>query len=161
MGDIVDALDTAKQGLADAWRWATGPSLAKAPPAPATNIQDNGTSLSVSFEKPQGGITSMSFSPTVVPGTYITSVKASGQNDDTAQLAAIALKLDQNLQEQRLFAGEHSFTFAYNQAKPSYIISELERSKLISPTEAQAARDAFAGFQSRLEAKPKSQAPAP
>jgi hypothetical protein len=66
-------------------------------------------------------------------------------------MAVAVLQTFTNLNQQALFAGTDSITLAYNQTKPSYVISELERAKLISSLEAQAARTAFDILQSRMK----------
>jgi hypothetical protein len=58
-------------------------------------------------------------------------------------MAVATLQTFANLNQQSSFVDTKSITFAYNQTKPTYVISELERAKLISPLEAQAARTAF------------------
>jgi len=70
-------------------------------------------------------------------------VTASGPTRDEAAIAAATLLTFTNLDPQTSFAGTDSITFFYNQSKPSYVISELERAKLISPAEAEAARTAL------------------
>jgi hypothetical protein len=80
---------------------------------------------------------------------YVTMVTASGPTRDEAAMAAAILQTFTNLDHQTSFAGANSITFAYNQTKPSYVISELERVKLIHRTEAEAARAALDSLQSK------------
>jgi hypothetical protein len=77
-------------------------------------------------------------------------VTASGPTRDEAAMAAAILQTFTNLDQQTSFADTDSITFAYNQTKPSYVISELERVKLISPAEAEAARTALGSLQSKI-----------
>jgi hypothetical protein len=69
-------------------------------------------------------------------------------------MAVATLQTFANLNQQSSSVDTKSITFAYNQTKPTYVISELERAKLISPLEAQAARTAFYSLQSQAGSKP-------
>jgi hypothetical protein len=84
---------------------------------------------------------------------YVTMVTASGPTIDEAAMAGAMLQTFTNLKQQSSFVDTESITFAYNQTRPSYVISELERAKLISPAEAQAARAAFDSLQSQMAAR--------
>ena len=72
-------------------------------------------------------------------------------------MVAATLQTFTTLSQQSSFVDHESITFAYNQIKPTYVISELERAKLISPVEAQAARTAFYGLETRVNPDPTTQ----
>jgi hypothetical protein len=55
------------------------------------------------------------------------------------------------MDQQASFVDAGSITFAYNQTKPNYVISELERTKLISTAEAETARMALQSLESRID----------
>jgi hypothetical protein len=118
-------------------------------------VHNDENSASISFPRPSGGVTQigvehLDFSPSA----YVTTVTACGPTIDDAAIVAASVQTFTNLDQQTLFADAGSITFAYSQAKPSYVISELERAKLISPVEAQAARTAFYSLQTRVNPKP-------
>ena len=104
-------------------------------------VQNGEKSASITLARATGGITQIAIArPDVFVNAYVTMVTASGATIEDAAMAVAVLQTFTNLNQQGLFAGTDSITLAYNQTKPSYVISELERAKLISPLEAQAAR---------------------
>jgi len=107
------------------------------------NDQNGGESLSISFLRSSGGITQVAVERLDFPNTYITMVTASGPTRNDAALAAATLLTFTNLNPQASFVGTNSITFSYNQSKPSYVISELERVKLISLAEAKTVKAAL------------------
>jgi hypothetical protein len=107
------------------------------------NDQNGEKPLSFTFCRSSGGITQIAIEPLRFPNTYVTMVTASGPTGDEAAIAAAILLTFTNLDPQTSFAGTGSITYFYNQSKPSYVISELERAKLIFPAEAAAVRTAF------------------
>jgi hypothetical protein len=115
-------------------------------------VSQNGEkSASITLARATGGIMQITIArPDFFVKAYITLVTASGPTREDAAMAVAVLQTFTNLNQQALFAGIDSITLAYNQTKPSYVISELERVKLISPLEAQAARTAFDILQSRM-----------
>jgi hypothetical protein len=107
-------------------------------------VQDGEKSASITLARTTGGITQIAIArPDSFAKAYVTLVTASGPTIEDAAMAVAVLQTFTNLDQQALLAGTGSITLAYNQTKPSYVISELERVKLISPLEAQAARTAF------------------
>jgi hypothetical protein len=107
-------------------------------------VENGEKSASITFARTAGGITQIAGSrPDFFAKAYVTMVTASGPTIEDAAMAVAVLQTFTNLNQPALFAGTDSITLAYNQTKPSYVISELERAKLISPLEAQAARTAF------------------
>ena len=107
-------------------------------------VQNGEKSASITLARATGGITQIGVArPDFFVKDYVTMVTASGPTIEDAAMAVAVLRTFTNLNQQVLFAGTDSITLAYNQTKPSYVISELERAKLISPVEAQAARTAF------------------
>src|SRR6266478_151219 len=118
-------------------------------------VQNSDKSSSIIFPRSSGGITQIGIERLdAFQNAYVTMVTASGPTIDEAVMAAAALQTFTNLKQQSSFVDTESITFAYNQTKPSYVISELERAKLISPAEAQAARTALDSLQSRMAARP-------
>jgi hypothetical protein len=109
------------------------------------NDQNGGESLSITFGRSSGGITQIAIERLDFPKAYVTVVTASGPTRDAAAMTAATLLTFTKLDPQTTFAATDSITFCYNQSKPSYVISELERTKLISPAEAEAARTALGG----------------
>jgi len=107
-------------------------------------IEVDSNAYSVPWARTAGGITQIAVARSDSFATaYVTLVTASGPTIEDAAMAVAVLQTFTNLNQQALFAGTDSITLAYNQTKPSYVILELERVKLISPLEAQAARTAF------------------
>jgi len=107
-------------------------------------FQNGDKSSSIIFPRSSGGITQIGIERLdAFQNAYVTMVTASGPTPDEAAMAAATLQTFTNLKQQSSFVDTESITLAYNQTKPSYVISELERVKLISPLEAQAARTAF------------------
>jgi len=107
-------------------------------------VENGEKSASITLARTAGGITQIAVArPGFFSKAYVTMVTASGPTVEDAAMAVAVLQTFTNLNQQALFAGTDSITLAYNQTKPSYVISELERAKLISPLEAQAARTAF------------------
>jgi len=107
-------------------------------------VENGEKSASITLARTAGGITQIAVArPDFFAKAYVTMVTASGPTIEDAAMAVAVLQTFTNLNQQALFAGTDSITLAYNQTKPSYVISELERAKLISPLEAQAARTAF------------------
>ena len=107
-------------------------------------VQNGEKSASITLTRATGGITQIAVSRFDSFATaYVTLVTASGPTIEDAAMAVAVLQTFTNLDQQALLADTGSITLAYNQTKPSYVISELERAKLISPLEAQAARTAF------------------
>ena len=118
-------------------------------------VQNSDKSSSIIFPRSSGGITQIGIERLdAFQNAYVTMVTASGPTIDEAAMAGATLQTFTNLKQQSSFVDTESITFAYNQTKPSYVISELERAKLISPAEAQAARAAFDSLQSRMAARP-------
>ena len=114
-------------------------------------VQNSEKSSSIIFPRSSGGITQIGIERLdAFRGAYVTMVTASGPTRDEAAMAAAILQTFTNLDQQTSFADTDSITFAYNQTKPSYVISELERVKLISPAEAEAARTALDSLQSKI-----------
>jgi hypothetical protein len=115
-------------------------------------VQNGEKSASITLARATGGITQIAIArPDFFVKAYVTLVTASGPTIEDAAMAVAVLQTFTNLNQQALFAGTDSITLAYNQTKPSYVISELERAKLISSLEAQAARTAFDILQSRMK----------
>jgi hypothetical protein len=115
------------------------------------SVEDREKSSSISFLRSSGGITQIGIERLdTFPSGYVTMVTASGPTRDAVAIAAATLQTFANLDPQSLLADSDSITFAFNQAKPSYVISELERAKLISSAEAFAAKTAFGDLQSRM-----------
>jgi hypothetical protein len=113
-------------------------------------VQNGEKSASITLARTTGGITQIAVARSDSFATaYVTLVTASGPTIEDAAMAVAVLQTFTNLDQQVLLAGTGSITLAYNQTKPSYVISELERAKLISPLEAQAARTAFNTLQQR------------
>jgi len=118
-------------------------------------VQNGDKSSSIIFPRSSGGITRIGIERLdAFQNAYVTMVTAYGPTIDEAAMAAATLQTFTNLKQQSSFVDTESITFAYNQTKPSYVISELERAKLISPAEAQAARAAFDSLQSQMAARP-------
>jgi hypothetical protein len=118
------------------------------------NVTTFEKSAVITFPKPTGGITQIGIEHLdFSPDAFITMVTASGPTRDVAAMAVASLQTFTNLNQQSSFVDTKSITFAYNQTKPTYVISELERAKLISPLEAQAARAAFYSLQSQVGSK--------
>jgi hypothetical protein len=114
-------------------------------------VQNSDKSSSIIFPRSSGGITQIGMERLdAFQNAYVTMVTASGPTRDEAAMAAAILRTFTNLDQQTSFADTDSITFAYNQTKPSYVISELERVKLISPAEAEAARTALGSLQSKI-----------
>jgi len=114
-------------------------------------VQNSDKSSSIIFPRLSGGITQIGIERLdAFQNAYVTMVTASGPTRDEAAMAAAILQTFTNLEQQTSFADTDSITFAYNQTKPSYVISELERVKLISPAEAEAARTALGRLQSKI-----------
>jgi hypothetical protein len=114
-------------------------------------VQNDEKSASVTFSRPAGGVTHIGIRKLdLYLNTYVTMVTASGRTRDEAAMAAAILLTFTNLDKQTSFTNTDSITFAYNQTTPSYVISELERVKLISPVEAEAARTALDRLQSKI-----------
>jgi hypothetical protein len=140
---------------------ASASSLAEVPQNQIVAHRDNVTihsdenSASISFPRPSGGITQIGIERLdFSPNAYVTTVTASGPSINDAAIVAASVEAFTKLDLQTLFADAGSITLAYNQAKPNYVIAELERAKLISPVEAQAARTAFYSLQIRVDPKP-------
>lgn len=115
-------------------------------------VQNGEKSASITFQRSSKGITQIGIERLdTFPNAYVTMVTASGPTRDDAAMAAATLQTFTNLDQQTSFANTDCITFAYNQTKPSYVISELERAKLISRVEAEAARTAFDSLQSRTD----------
>jgi hypothetical protein len=107
-------------------------------------VQNGEKSASITLARATGGITQIAVArPDFFVKDHVTMVTASGPTIEDAAMAVAVLQTFTNLNQQALFASTDSITLAYNQTRPSYVISELERAKLISPLEAQAARTAF------------------
>jgi len=107
-------------------------------------VQNGEKSASITLARATGGITQIGVArPDFFVKDYVTMVTASGPTIEDAAMAVAVLQTFTNLNQQALFASTDSITLAYNQTRPSHVISELERAKLISPLEAQAARTAF------------------
>ena len=114
-------------------------------------VQNSDKSSSIIFPRLSGGITQIGIERLdAFQNAYVTMVTASGPTRDEAAMAAAILQTFTNLEQQTSFADTDSITFAYNQTKPSYVISELERVKIISPAEAEAARTALVTLQSKI-----------
>jgi hypothetical protein len=114
-------------------------------------VKNSDKSSSIIFPRLSGGITQIGIERLdAFQNAYVTMVTASGPTRDEAAIAAAILQTFTNLEQQTSFADTDSITFAYNQTKPSYVISELERVKLISPAEAEAARTALGRLQSKI-----------
>jgi hypothetical protein len=114
-------------------------------------VQNAEKSASIILRRSRGGITQIGIERLdAFRDAYVTMVTASGPTRDEAAMAAAILQTFTNLEQQTSFADTDSITFAYNQTKPNYVISELERVKLISPAEAEAARTAFGRLQSKI-----------
>lgn len=107
--------------------------------------QNGDKSQSITFARSSGGITEISIERLDVLNAYVTMVTTSGPTRDEAAMAATILLTFTELKPQTSFAATNSITFFYNQSKPGYVISELERTKLISPAEAEAARSVLHG----------------
>jgi hypothetical protein len=115
-------------------------------------VQNGEKSASITLARTTGGITQIAIArPDSFAKAYVTLVTASGPTRDEAAMAAAILQTFTNLDQQTSFMDTDSITFAYNQTKPSYVISELERAKLISSVEAEAARIAFDSLQSSTD----------
>ena len=120
-------------------------------------LQNDDKSSSIIFPRSSGGITQIGIERLdAFQNAYVTMVTASGPTIDDAAVAAATLQTFTNLEQQGSFVETDLITFAYNQTKPSYVISELERAKLISPAEAHAARTAFNSLQARMAVSPGS-----
>jgi hypothetical protein len=114
------------------------------------SVRSGEKSTSISFERPNGGITQIGIERLdFIPEVYVTMVTASGPTTSDVVLAAATLKTFTNLNEQNSFFDAASITFAYNQSRPGYVISELGRAKLLSSAEARAARIAVERFNLR------------
>ena len=117
-------------------------------------VQNDEKSASVTFSRPAGGVTQIGIKRLDLNlNSYVTMVTASGPTREDAAMAVVILQTSMNLKTQSTFADTKSITLAIDQAKPSYVISVLERSKLISPVEARVARSAFDRLRSRVESK--------
>jgi hypothetical protein len=115
-------------------------------------VQNGEKSSSIKFPRSSGGITQIGIERRDTPtNSYITVVTASGQTSDDAAMAAATLQTFTNMDQQASFVDAGSITFAYNQTKPNYVISELERTKLISAAEAETARMALHSLESRID----------
>lgn len=115
-------------------------------------VQNAEKSSSIIFPRSSGGVTQIGIERLdTFPNAYVTMVTASGPTGDEAAMAAAILQTFTNLDQQTSFADTDSITFAYNQTKPSYVISELERAKLISPAEAEAARTVLDNLKSTTD----------
>lgn len=115
-------------------------------------VQNGEKSSSIKFLRSSGGITQIGIERRDTPtNSYITVVTASGPTSDDAAMAAATLQAFTNMDQQASFVDAGSITFAYNQTKPNYVISELERTKLISAAEAETARMALHSLQSRID----------
>jgi hypothetical protein len=118
-------------------------------------VRNDEKSASVTFSRPAGGVTQIGIERLdLYLNSYVTMVTASGPTREDAAMAVAILQTFINLKTQSTFADTNSITLAIEQVKPSYVISELERSKLISPVEARVARTAFDRLRSRMESKP-------
>ena len=107
-------------------------------------VQNGEKSASITLARTAGGITQIAVARSdFCAKAYVTMVTASGPTIEDAAMAVAVIQTYTNLDQQALLAGTGSITLAYNQTKPGYVISELERAKLISPLEAQAAKTAF------------------
>src|SRR6516162_10616084 len=107
-------------------------------------VQNGEKSASITLTRATGGITQIAVARSdFFVKDYVTMVTASGPTIEDAAMAVAVLQTFTNLNQQALFASTDSITLAYNQTRPSHVISELERAKLISPVEARAARTAF------------------
>jgi hypothetical protein len=114
-------------------------------------VQNSDKSSSIIFPRLSGGITQIGIERLdAFQNAYVTMVTASGPTRDETAMTAAILRTFTNLEQETSFADTDSITFAYNQTKPSYVISELERVKLISPAEAEAARTALGRLQSKI-----------
>jgi hypothetical protein len=107
--------------------------------------QNGDKSQSITFPRSSGGITEIAIERLDFPNAYVTMVTTSGPTRDEAAMAAATLLTFTELKPQTSFAATNSITFFYNQSKPGYVISELERARLISPAEAEAARSVLRG----------------
>jgi len=107
--------------------------------------QNGDKSQSITFPRSSGGITQIAIERLDFPNAYVTMVTTSGPTRDEAAIAAAILLTFTELKPQTSFAATNSITFFYNQSKPGYVISELERAKLISSAEAEAARSVLHG----------------
>jgi len=117
-------------------------------------VQNDEKSASVTFSRPAGGVTQIGIKRLDLNlNSYVTMVTASGPTREDAAMAVAILQTFMNLKTQSTLVDKKSITLAIDQAKPSYVISELERSKLISPVEARVARSAFDRLRSRVESK--------
>jgi|SRR6516165_2424836 hypothetical protein len=122
------------------------------------SVQNGEKSASISFWRPTGGVTQIGLEHLdFSPSAYVTMITASGPTRQDAAMVAATLQTFTTLSQQSSFVDHESITFAYNQIKPTYVISELERAKLISPVEAQAARTAFYGLETRVNPDPTTQ----
>jgi hypothetical protein len=118
-------------------------------------VQNDHNSASVTFSRPAGGVTQIGIKRVdLYSNAYVTMVTASGPTREDAAMVVAILQTFTNLNTQGTFADTKSITLAINQANPPYVISELERSKLISPVEALVARTAFDRLRSRMDSKP-------
>jgi len=88
------------------------------------------------------------------PNAYVTMVTASGPTREDAAIVGATIQTFTNLNQQSSFANTNTITFTYDKTKPGYVISELERAKLISTVEAQVARTTFDRLRSGMESKP-------
>src|SRR6516164_7476565 len=117
----------------------------------SVTVQNGEKSTSISFWRPTGGVTQIGLEHLdFSPNAYVTMITASGPTTDDAAIAVATLQTFTNLNQQSSFVDHGSITFAYNQPKPTYVISELERAKLISSGEAQAARTAYYSLEARV-----------
>ena len=126
--------------------------------ADSVTVQNGEKSTSINFRRPTGGVTQIGLEHLdFAPNAYVTMITASGPTTDDAAIAVATLQTFTNLNQQSSFVDHGSITFAYNQPKPTYVISELERAKLISSGEAQAARTAFYSLEARVNWNPTTQ----
>jgi hypothetical protein len=118
-------------------------------------VQNGEKSASIILARTARGITEIGIERLdSFPSTFLTMVTASGPTREDAAIVGATIQTFTNLNQQSWFADTNTITFTYNKTKPSHVISKLERAKLISPVEAQVARNTFDRLRSRMESKP-------
>jgi hypothetical protein len=119
-------------------------------------VENGEKSASITLQRPTGGITQIALVRLDFSAKdYVTMVTASGPTRENIAMAVAVLQTFAKLNQETLLVGTdsstESITLVYNKTQPSHVISELERVKLISPSEAQAARTAFDSLQSQTD----------
>jgi hypothetical protein len=118
-------------------------------------VQKGEKSASIIFSRTAIGITEIGVERLdSFPDAYVTLVTASGPTREDAAIVGATIQTFTNLNQQSSFTDTNSITFAYNRLKPGYVISELERAKLISPAEARTARAALDSLRTRIDSTP-------